>query len=205
VKRPFVVAVTGGIGAGKSTVCALFHSRHAIPTIDADQVAREVVAPGAPSLAQVVAVFGPQVLAADGTLDRAVVRGIVFADDSRRRELESIIHPAIRARMRELLDAVTAPYCLLGIPLLVEGGGRHELVDRVLVVDCPTAAQVERVRARDHLTDAEVAAIMRTQASREARLRIADDVILNDGDPDALTARVDQLHELYLYLGASET
>jgi dephospho-CoA kinase len=197
------VGVTGGIGSGKSTVCRVFTERHGIVVVDADQVAREVVEPGTPALAAIVASFGPQVLADDGRLDRARLRAIVFADAARRAELESITHPAIRRGMRAHVEAVRAPYCMLGIPLLAEGG-RNELIDRVLVVDCPEATQIERVCARDHLTEAEVTAIMRTQASREARLRIADDVVLNDGDTASLAGRVDELHNLYLQLAAAK-
>ena len=202
MKRPYVVAVTGGIGSGKSTVCRVFTERHNICVIDADVVAREVVEPETPALIAIVAAFGREVLGSDGRLDRARLRSIVFADPARRAELESITHPAIRSRMREHVAAIDEVYCLLGIPLLAEGG-RNDLVDRVLVVDCPESLQIERVRARDHLTEAEVAAIMRTQATREARLHIADDVIVNEGDTAALAERVDELHTMYLQLAAT--
>jgi len=203
VKRAYVVGVTGGIGSGKSTVCRVFTERHGIAVIDADQVAREVVEPGRPALAAIVSSFGAEVLGSDGRLDRARLRGIVFADPARRTELEAITHPAIRHGMRAHVAAVDGAYCLLGIPLLAEGG-RNDLIDRVLVVDCPEAVQIERVRARDHLTEAEVAAIMRTQASRETRLRIADDVVVNDGDTASLASRVDELHNMYLQLAAAQ-
>lgn len=202
MKRPYVVAVTGGIGSGKSTVCRVFTERHGIHIIDADLVAREVVEPATPALFAIVAAFGPAILASDGRLDRARLRSVVFADPLRRTELESITHPAIRTRMREHVIAVDAAYCLLGIPLLAEGG-HNELIDRVLVVDCPEALQIARVRARDRLTEAEVAAIMRTQVTREVRLRIADDVIVNEGNTTALAARVDELHIMYLQLAAT--
>ena len=202
MKRPYVVGVTGGIGAGKSTVCRVFTARHGICVIDADVVAREVVEPGSPTLAAIVASFGRDVLGADDRLDRARLRSIVFADPARRTELESITHPAIRAGMRAHVAAAASAYCLLGIPLLAEGG-RNDLIDRVLVVDCPELLQIKRACARDHLTAAEVAAIMRTQASREARLRIADDVVVNDGDTAALAGRVDELHAMYLQLAAT--
>ena len=201
--RPYVVGVTGGIGAGKSTVCDQFAARHGVAVVDADLIAREVVEPGQPAFAAVVNAFGPAVVDRGGRLDRAALRGLVFADADRRRLLEGILHPAIRQRMRALIDAIDAAYCLLGIPLLAEGP-RHDLVDRILVVDCPEALQVERVRARDHLTEAEVIAIMRSQASRAMRLRIADDVILNEGDMTVLAGRVDELHELYTNLAAAK-
>ena len=202
MKRPYVVAVTGGIGSGKSTVCGVFTERHGIGVIDADVVAREVVEAGTSALTAIVASFGRDVLGEDGRLDRARLRNIVFADPARRTELEGITHPAIRARMREQVLAADGAYCLLGIPLLAEGG-RNDLIDRVLVVDCLECLQIERVCARDHLTAADVAAIMRTQASRQARLRIADDVVVNDGDTAALAGRVDELHDMYLQLAAT--
>lgn len=202
MKRPYVVAVTGGIGAGKTTVCKRFAARHGIRVIDADVVAREVVTPGEPALADIVAAFGSGVLDAGGALDRARMRAVVFADPARRQQLEAILHPRIRARMRAEIAAVDAPYCLVGIPLLAEGG-RGDYIDRILVVDCPEALQTARVAARDHLTEAEVAAIMRTQATRDERLRLADDVVLNDGDAAALDARVDALHAHYLELAAA--
>lgn len=196
--KPLVVGVTGGIGSGKSTVCAAFE-RHGIPTIDTDQVAREVVMPGTDGLAAVVAEFGPGVLAADGTLDRPALRRIVFADPERRVVLEALLHPRIRARVREHLAAVTTPYCLVGIPLLTERSG-HGYLDRVLVVDCPEEIQIARVMSRDKLTASEVAAIMGSQASRQERLAIADDVVTNTSDLTAIHAQVDILHDRYLEL-----
>lgn len=196
--KPLVVGVTGGIGSGKSTVCAAFE-RHGIPTIDTDQVAREVVMPGTDGLAAVVAEFGPGVLAADGALDRPALRRIVFADPERRVVLEALLHPRIRARVREHLAAVTTPYCLVGIPLLTERSG-HGYLDRVLVVDCPEEIQIARVMSRDKLTASEVAAIMGSQASRQERLAIADDVVTNTRDLTAIHAQVDILHDRYLEL-----
>ena len=196
--KPLVVGVTGGIGSGKSTVCAAF-GRHGIPTIDTDQVAREVVMPGTDGLAAVVAEFGTGVLAPDGTLDRAALRRIVFADPGRRVALEGLLHPRIRARVGEHLAAVTTPYCLVGIPLLTGRSG-HGYLDRVLVVDCPEEIQVARVMSRDKLTASEVAAIMGSQASRQERLAIADDVVTNTSDLTAIHAQVDILHDRYLEL-----
>jgi dephospho-CoA kinase len=198
MKKPLVIGVTGGIGSGKSTVCAAFQ-RHGIPTIDTDQVAREVVMPGTDGLAAVVAEFGAGVLAADGALDRAALRRIVFADPARRIALEGLLHPRIRARVSEHLAAVSTPYCLVGIPLLTERSG-HGYLDRVLVVDCPEEIQIARVMSRDKLTASEVAAIMGSQASRQERLAIADDVVTNTSDLNAIHAQVDILHDRYLEL-----
>jgi len=201
VIRPYVVGVTGGIGAGKSTVCNQFVERHGVPLIDADVVAREVVEPGQPALAAIVAAFTPAILDQQGRLDRAKLRSVVFADPQQRRLLENILHPEIRQAIRTKVAAIGAAYCLLAIPLLAEGG-KHESIDRVLVVDCPEELQINRVRLRDHLTESEVMAIMRTQASRAARLRVADDVIVNAGDNAALARRVDELHDMYQQLAA---
>ncbi len=199
MKKPLVIGVTGGIGSGKSTVCNAFVSL-GIPVIDTDQVARDVVVPGSAGLAAVATAFGADVLSAEGTLDRVALRRIVFSDPQRRRELESILHPRIRARVAELLQEITAPYCLLGIPLLVEGGKKNQQVERVLVVDCPEEIQIARVMARDKLTEQEVAAIMQTQATREERLSVADDVVTNSSDLAIVQHQVNALHARYLAL-----
>ena len=193
-----VVAVTGGIGSGKSTVCEAF-ARFGVGSIDTDQIAREVVVPGEPGFEAVVRAFGTSVLDAEGALDRRRVKSMVFADPTLREQLEAILHPLIRARVEQLVHEVEAPYCLVCIPLLTEGT-ENALVDRVLVVDCPEELQIERVVSRDDLTEREVLAIMHTQASREERLKIADDVIYNDGNREELTGPVSTLHETYSQL-----
>ena len=193
--RPLVIAVTGGIGSGKSTVCDEF-ARGGVPVIDADQVAREVVLPGSPGLAEITAEFGPAILAPDHTLDRAALRRVVFADPAARLKLEAILHPLIRHATRARIAALDADYCLLAIPLLVEKG-HYDQIDRVLVVDCPEDVQINRVMSRDSLTAPEVAAIMRTQATRDARLSRADDVIVNAEGLESITTQVARLHEIY--------
>lgn len=194
----FKVGLTGGIASGKTRVAEFFAAR-GVPVIDSDQIAREIVAPGAPALAAIRERFGEGVMAADGNLDRRVLRAIVFADPAARRDLEAITHPAIRARMAELNAQARGPYVINAIPLLTEGGGRRDL-DRVLVVDCPEDLQIARVMARDQVDEAGARAVLAAQASRSARLAIADDVIVNDGDLGALEARVASLHERYLGL-----
>lgn len=196
--RPLVIGVTGGIGCGKSTICREFAALGA-PVIDTDEVAREVVAPGTEGLAAIVAEFGPSLLTPEGTLDRRRLRGIVFADEAKRRWLETLLHPMIRRRTAEHVGAVEFPYCLVCIPLLVERSGGNR-VDRVLVIDCPPEVQVARVMARDKLTVPEVEAIIRTQASRSARLAAADDVIENVGDVETLRPAIETLHRRYLAL-----
>ncbi|MCZ6664078.1 MAG: dephospho-CoA kinase [Gammaproteobacteria bacterium] len=200
--RAYIVGVTGGIGSGKTTICDEFAGCHRRTVIDADIVAREVVEPGQTALAEIVDAFGADVLDATGRLDRAHLKRMIFADETRRNRLEHLLHPRIRARIESKVDAVDDDYCLLCIPLLAEGKA-YELIDRILVVDCPESLQLARVQQRDDLTEQEVTAIMRTQASRKARLQIADDVILNDGDIAQLADRVEQLHHSYVKLSAS--
>jgi dephospho-CoA kinase len=193
------VAVTGGIGAGKSTVCAAF-AGHGVPVIDADELARAAVARGQPALAEIAARFGPGVLQNDGSLDRAALRRIVFADAAARRRLEAIVHPRVRAATVRAVARCPAPYLLLAIPLLLETGACRNLVDRILVVDCAPETQIRRVMQRDHLTRGEVEAIMRSQVSREQRLAAADDVVDNNGPPEAIAGPVAELHRRYLGL-----
>ena len=194
------IGLTGGIGSGKSTVAGLFQALR-VPVIDADRVARELVEPGEPALAEVIAAFGPEVVQADGRLDRARLRTRVFADPQARARVEAILHPRIRARMAALAEGLSAPYCILCVPLLVEAG-QLDLVDRVLVVDAPEAVQLERVCRRDGGTPALAQVILASQAPRAARLAAADDVIRNDGDLHALRREVTRLHEGYLRLAA---
>ena len=199
-QRPFRVALTGGIASGKTTVANLFAAR-GIPVIDTDLIAREVVEPGQPALAEIVKDFGPGVLDADGRLDRPRLREKIFADPSARSRLEAILHPAIRRTMeRQSLQAATlGPYQVLVIPLLAEGG-RTDHVDRVLVVDVPESHQIERLVVRDKVSQDHAVAALRAQATRATRLAIADDVIENTGSIGDLQSQVAVLHERYLEL-----
>jgi dephospho-CoA kinase len=192
------IGLTGGIGSGKSTVAGLF-AELGVPVVDADRVAREVVEPGEPALTAVVRAFGPGVLDSRGQLDRAALRTRVFADDDARTRLEAILHPRIRERMETRAAALSTPYCVLCVPLLLEARDVPR-VDRVLVVDVPEALQVARVAARDALDASAVRAMIAAQAPRATRLAAADEVILNDGPRAALVPRVRALHELYLGL-----
>jgi len=194
----FRVALTGGIASGKTTVADLF-ARRGVPLIDTDVIAREVVEPGRPALAAVAEAFGPTVLDEQGRLDRRAMRERVFTDSAARKRLEGIVHPAIRAEMERQSAEARGPYQILVIPLLAEGG-RRDHVDRVLVVDAPEALQIERLMRRDGSTREQAIAALASQAKREARLAIADDVIVNDGDAAALDARVEALHREYLSL-----
>lgn len=199
----FRVALTGGIASGKSAVAALF-TAHGVPVVDSDVIAREVVAPGSPALEAIRRRFGDGVLQADGSLDRRALREQVFAEPAARRDLEAITHPAIRARMQAWSQTAVGPYQIHMIPLLIEGGGRRDF-DRVLVVDCPEALQVQRVMQRDGVDEISARNVLAAQASRAERLSIADDVIVNDGDRDKLSIEVDALHRRYLQLSVYAT
>ena len=196
--RPFRVALTGGIASGKTTVANLFAAL-GVPLVDSDVIAREVVEPGQPALAAVARAFGPEVLGPDGRLDRRRLREIIFADPAARARLEGILHPAIRTEMERQSAAAVAPYHLLVIPLLAEGGGRDR-ADRVLVVDVPEDAQIERLMARDAVSRQQAEASLQAQASRAARLAIADDVVTNTGHIDDLRGQVAALHARYVKL-----
>lgn len=198
--RPLIIGLTGGIGSGKSTVGAMF-GELGVPVLDADQVARELVCPGCPALQRIAEEFGPGLLDSSGGLDRAALRRLVFADPARRQALEAILHPLIGARVEEWVSRVSASYCVLLIPLLLESGWTDK-VDRVAVVDMPETLQIRRTMERDGLTAGDVEAIMRAQVSREQRLGRAHDVITNDRDMSHLRDQVEKLHRLYLDLGA---
>jgi dephospho-CoA kinase len=199
--RRWVLGLTGGIASGKSTVAALF-ARLGIPVIDLDQVARDVVAPGSPLLAEIFRRFGDSLRQSDGTLDRRALRARVFADEAQRRELETLLHPAIRVRTDELLATADGPYQIVVHPLLAESGARDRY-DRVLLVDCDPARQRERLSARDGTDPELVEAMLAAQATRAQRLAVADDVIVNDEGPDGLQAQVAALHRRYLALAQS--
>ena len=198
----FIVGLTGGIGSGKSTVADCF-ARLGVPVIDTDAIARELTGPDGAALEPIHAAFGESVMRADGTLDRAALRRLVFADDAARLQLETILHPRIRRAVEATLATLDAPYVVVVIPLLVETGAYHDLLDRVLVVDCPEATQIERVMARSGLTHDEVTAILAAQAGRAERLAAADDVIVNTGPPEALAVEVAALNGRYRALAGN--
>lgn len=194
----FTVALTGGIASGKSAVERCF-ARRGIDICDADRVARDVVAPGTDGLQEVIQTFGHAVLGADGSLDRKAMRERVFADPDARHQLERIIHPRVRRALRQSVQDMRSAYGLLVIPLLVESGD-YAWVDRVLVVDVPRALQISRLLSRDGITRDLAESMLDAQASREQRLAIADDVIDNSADLDALDKGVEILHRRYLEL-----
>ncbi len=192
-----VVGLTGGIASGKSSVATLLADRGAV-IIDADVLARDVVAAGAPLLAEVARRFGPGILADDSSLDRAALGRIVFADPVARQDLEALIHPAVRRRAAEL-ESAAAPGSVVVhvIPLLVETG-QTDRFDLVVVVDADSSTQLARIRARDALDDASAKARIAAQATRETRLAAADVVIDNTGTPDELDHQVDRLWQRLL-------
>lgn len=199
----FTVALTGGIASGKSEVERRFAAR-GVEIIDADLVAREVIAVGTPGLDEIVAAFGSDMLGANGALNRKAMRERVFADTDARHRLESIIHPRVREVMHDRAAHVQTPYGILVIPLFVESG-EYAWVDRVLVVDVPRTVQIKRLLARDGITPELAESMLDAQASREQRLAIADDVIDNNADLALLDGKVETLHQYYLSLAGRNT
>jgi dephospho-CoA kinase len=196
------VGLTGGIACGKSTVANLFAALGAA-IVDTDVLAREVVAPGSPLLPKISAHFGAQVLQKDGSLDRARLRERVFANPAERQWLENVTHPAIRELTDARCESATGRYVIVAIPLLVETQGA-ERFDRVLVVDCDPALQLARLQARDGSTRAQAERLLAAQVTREQRLAVADDVVLNNGDIAALRDQVEKLHRQYLAAASSQ-
>lgn len=196
------VGLTGGIGSGKSTVAELFHELGAV-VIDSDAISRHLTQAGGAAIPPIRTAFGEAYLDAAGALDRARMRETVFSDATARQRLEAILHPLIRTEMLAQADAAkNAPYLLLVVPLLFEAADYRSLVQRTLVVDCPEEMQLARTMRRSGLTESAVRAIMARQIARDARLALADDIIHNDGEPEALPPQVAQLHHNYLLLSS---
>jgi dephospho-CoA kinase len=199
----FAVGLTGGIGSGKSTVADLF-AAHGVPLVDTDLIAHRITAPHGIAMPQIAAEFGDSFVAADGSLDRARMRTLVFSDDGARKRLEGITHPLIRAETEREQREAQGPYVIVVVPLLVESGSWKTRVNRVLTVDCSVETQISRVMSRNGFSREQVLAIIARQATREARLAAADDIIDNDNAPlDALKAQVDAQHRVYLALAAA--
>ncbi|MEX3786866.1 dephospho-CoA kinase [Paraburkholderia sp. BR14374] len=200
----FVVGLTGGIGSGKSTVANLFAAR-GVPLVDTDVIAHRITAPHGLAMPRIAAEFGAEFVAADGSLDRARMRTLVFSDDTARQRLESITHPLIRVETEREEREAKGPYVIVVVPLLVESGTWKNRVNRVLTVDCSIDTQVARVMSRNGFSREQVLAIIARQATREARLAAADDVIVNDNAPPLeLEAQVDAHHQAYLSLAKGE-
>lgn len=192
------VGLTGGIGCGKSTVAKIF-TKLSIPVLDADEIAHRLVEPGQPALVQIRREFGADILNPDGSLNRKNLRERVFSDLGQKQKLESILHPLIFKTLQTELEQLSAPYCIVSIPLLFETGMAH-LVDRILVIDCPVEMQIERVKARDKMTVERIQSIIDSQVPRATRKAKANDLIDNSGADYRLAEQVKKLHNLYLSL-----
>ncbi len=195
----YVVAITGGIGSGKTTVADRFQALYNINIVDADIIAREVVNPGTEGLAQIEQHFGPQILLDDGHLNRAKLRERIFSEPSEKQWLNDLLHPLIRSEMQRQIALSTSEYTLLVVPLLVENKLQY-LANRVLVVDVLEQTQINRTVNRDKVNHQQVKAILASQASREERLAAADDIINNDQQNNDLDMKISLLHEKYLLL-----
>ena len=202
MKRPLRVGLTGGIGSGKTTVKNFFDGLGA-PTIDADEISHSITKPGQAAFDEVVALFGEESLDETGNLDRKRLRALIFDEPDLKQKLEAIIHPRVRAQIREFTDRVDYPYCIICIPLLLETGAQST-VDRVLVVDAPEALQVARVNRRDNADERQTRSIIRSQTGRAERLRAAHDIIVNDGNISDLKTRVENLHDRYMKIGSGK-
>jgi dephospho-CoA kinase len=191
-----VIGLTGGIGSGKSTVARLFEKK-GIKIIDADELSRHVTKPHHEALNKIAAHFGKNILLPDGTLNRKLLRNIIFTDTKQRLWLEQLLHPLIRIEMKKEVESVQSPYCIIVIPLLFETKS-NPLINRILVIDTTEEQQLNRIQLRDKSTLNEAKAILQSQVSREHRLANAIDIIHNNASIDDLQHEVDKLHELYL-------
>lgn len=198
----YIIGLTGGIGSGKSTVADLLAAKGAA-LVDTDVIAHQLTAAHGAAMTAIAEAFGAEVVAADGSLDRAAMRRLAFSDPAAKTRLEEILHPLIRQRSDEACQqAVAAPYIVLVVPLLVESANYRRRIDRLLVVDCDEATQIARVMQRSGLSAEQVRAIIATQATRAARLAVADDVLRNDGDLAELLPQIERLHQQFLRLAA---
>lgn len=201
VHSPLKIGLTGGIASGKTTVSQKFADL-GIPIIDADIIAHALVQPGQPAFLEIIQAFSTDLIQPDGTLNRTKLRTQVFSNQQQRHQLEAILHPRIRQQMQQQVTQQQAPYCILSIPLLLETQ-QMDLVDRVLVVDCATELQRTRLKHRhNNLTPDQIDQILAAQATRPARLAIANDVIDNNSDLNYLKQQVITLHNFYLTLTA---
>jgi dephospho-CoA kinase len=199
----FSIGLTGGIGSGKSTVADLF-AAHGVTLVDADLIAHQVTAPGGVAMPLIASEFGDDFVAPNGALDRKKMRELVFSDDTAKARLEAIVHPLIRAETERQRNAAGGAYHIVVVPLLVEPGDWKARVSRVLVVDCPVDTQIARVMKRNGFTRDQVLAIIAKQATREARIEAADDIVTNDETSTlaSLAQQVETLHERYLTLAS---
>ena len=200
-RRVFTVVLTGGIASGKTAVSDGF--RHlGVPVIDTDVIARQLVEPGQPALALIADIFGPGILDSTGGLDRKKMREAIFSDHEKKAQLEQVLHPLIGEEVLKRLEQLSAPYCILVVPLYAESGS-YRWVDRVLLVDVSEEQQIRRVMRRDDISQEQAEAILDAQASRAGRAALADDVIDNSGTLDELEGKIESLHKKYSSLGSA--
>lgn len=200
----FSVGLTGGVGSGKSTIGTMLSDRGAA-LVDADLIGHQLTSPGGAAIEALRERFGAEAITADGSLDRAHMRALVFSDTALRTQLESLLHPMIRAKMRERAAKLTvegAPYVVFVVPLLVETGNWGGYIDRVLLIDCSEATQLARVCARTGIDEITARKIIDAQATRSQRLAVADDVLLNEAPLDQIGHKVERLHRTYLRFAA---
>ncbi len=193
------IALTGGIGCGKTETCRIFQQQYDVPVIDTDVIARQLVQPGEDALQQITAAFGNDLLQPDGTLNRALLANEVFSNETKRQQLESILHPKIRSTVEQQIQQLDTAYVIVAVPLLIETGQQSDY-DRVLVIDCEASQQVARTLQRDERSAQQVQSIIDAQVSREQRLRAADDIIDNSKDKQFLQQQIAQLHRKYSVL-----
>ena len=200
----YIIGLTGGVAAGKSALEAAFAAL-GVAVADADRIAREIVEPGQPALAEVAARFGDGVLDGNGRLDRAALRRRIFANADDKAALEAILHPRIRSELHERCRAAPGPYAIAAIPLLAEAGARagYPWLDRILLVDAPVETQMARLMQRDGVDAALAERMIAAQATRAQRLAIADDIVVNEGHPERLQAAAAQLDAQYRALAAT--
>ena len=201
-----VIALTGGIGSGKTTVSEIFKSKN-IPIIDTDIIARQIVEKDKPAYYEIIKIFGEKIVDKDKNIDRQALRELIFSSKQKRTHLESILHPLIWNEVVSQLELIKSssampPYCIVVVPLLLENTSKTKPVtfDRILVVDVKEETQIERTKKRDRSDDLIIKNIIKNQVTRQARTDAADDIILNTGDLDSLNKKVDNLHQQYITL-----
>lgn len=194
--KPFCIGLTGGIGSGKSAVANFFKKLN-VPIIDSDVIAHQLTEKNRIAYKNIVSHFGKNILNRDETINRKLLRDIIFQNPTEKKWLENLLHPMIRQTMFDALQKTTAPYCICVIPLLTESAG-IDFIDRVLVVDTPVEIQIDRAKKRDSATEEHIKKIIASQADQMDRLKIADDVIVNNEDLNSLENKVCRLHKKYL-------
>ncbi len=189
------IGLTGGIGSGKSTACEIF-SEFGVPVIDADIIAHNLVKPGMPVLQAIINEFGEGIVTKDGSLDRKKLRDLIFTNETDRKKLENILHPAIYNEIAHETAGLLSKYCIIALPLLLETGA-SKIIDRILVIDSPRELQLSRASIRDNVSKSDIETIMHSQISPDDRLAVADDIVNNDGDIDNLRRQICDLHRFY--------